>query len=152
MDQHEKDIERRRINRTELRSRMAEKLRTPPDSMHDIWLKWIDTHLRIIPQECRVKNYVVGIWLITIYEEICEHCERIGMSEDLLLESLPTYKTFQISWQAFCDEEDPDILQRKQRDVSCRTKEYSKRKVCGSKFPFFEIRLTPPIDAGEKSH
>ena len=134
MNQHERDVERRRMKRTELRTRISEKLKAP-GSMNDIWLKWIDSHLRIIPQECRVKGQVVGIPLITIYEELCEYCEHIGMSEDLLLEALPTYKTFQISWQAFCDEEDPDILQRKQRDVTFRTKGYSKRKVCYSMFP-----------------
>ena len=130
--QHQQDVERRRMNRTKLRRRITHKLKHSfsGDSVNEAWLQWVDSNLRVIPKSFRRKGVAIGIWLTTIYDEVCEHCESIGMDEDLLLENLQTYNKFLASWTAFCEEEDPEILRRKTRDISFRTKGYSKRKVC----------------------
>ena len=130
--QHQQDVERRRMNRTKLRRRISHKLKHSfsGDSVNEVWLQWVDSNLRVIPKAFRRKGVAIGLWLTTIYDEICEYCEGIGMDEDLLLENLQTYNKFLAAWSAFCEEEDPEILQRKTRDISFRTKGYSKRKVC----------------------
>ena len=100
------------------------------DSVNEAWLQWVDLNLRVIPKAFRREGVAIGVWLMTIYDKVCEHCESISMDEDLLLENLQTYNKFLAAWSTFCEGEDPEILQQKTQDISFHTKGYSKRKVC----------------------
>jgi hypothetical protein len=72
--------------------------------------------LRIIPRDHRVLSGAVGIWLRQIYENLFTYCES-RLSEDLLVETMRSYKVFLISWNAVGSEEDPEILRRSTRDI-----------------------------------
>ena len=104
-------------------------LESAPSDVHELWLKWMHSNLRVIPVAYRPKNDVVVIWRTIIYDELCNYCEAVEMSEDLLLETFASYKRFQITWREFLLEEDPEILRRTTRDITFRTKGISKRKV-----------------------
>ena len=100
----------------------------------------------------RPNNSVVGTWLEIIYEELCNYCEAVRMPEDLLLETLASYKKFQTTWSVFVLEEDPEILRRATRDISFRTKGISKRKVSLIFSCMHTPHLTaPPYIQGKKA-
>ena len=95
----------------------------------DTWLAWMQNCLRVIPKNHRVPTAASGIWHQMIYEDLFRYCEP-RLSEDLLIETMRSYKIFLVNWNSFVDEEDPEILRRSTRGITIRTKGLSKIKVC----------------------